>query len=667
MNDFKGTIQMTYSNVGGRRARLLSTFVAAVVLALIVLHVFALRAETQEASPGEDPSFRTDKEDFAQGRILVKLDEDTPRKVLDNANRRNDARVEERLEEVDVDVIDLPRDLTVSEAVERYDSLPGVEYAEPDFQLLPAQSTANDPDYPKLYGLNNTGQTGGTSDADIDAPEAWDLTTGSLDTTVAVIDTGVDINHPDLKGNIWTNPDEVAGNGEDDDGNGYVDDVHGWDFYNNDKTVFDAGDGDSHGTHVAGTIAAQGNNSVGVVGVNWQASIMPLKFLGPSGGYTSDAVEAIDYAVAEGVDVSNNSWGGSGKSLALQDAIARADAAGHLFVAAAGNGGSDGIGDDNDTAPSYPASYDNSNIISVAATDKSDALAGFSNFGDLTVDLGAPGVRVLSTLPGNTYGAYSGTSMATPHVTGVAALIQSQSPSLSDAQVKTRILDAAKRVPSLEGKTVTGGRLNAARTLEASAAEVTSTSLSFSASPLTVLFGRSTTLSGELTASGASTSNRTVIVEGRPVGASGFRKVGEVTTGSDGTFDLTGVKPRKNTDYRVRFNGDSGDGLEPSVSSARRVNVRVQVRLGTSTTTLDLGQKRALSGRVLPAHEGSVKMIIKRNGTKIATKSLSLNDSRYRFVYKPSRPGRYTFFTVFPKDKDHIGNRSPARSFKVVR
>lgn len=642
--------------------------VAAALFFLCAVVTSSERAGAQEASPDKDPSFRTNKEeDFAQGRILVKLDEGTPRKVLDNANRRNDAQVEERLEEVDVDVVDLPRDLTVSEAVERYDSLPGVEYAEPDFQLLPAQSTANDPDYPKLYGLNNTGQTGGTADADIDAPEAWDRTTGSLDTTVAVIDTGVDINHPDLRGNVWTNPDEISGNGKDDDGNGYVDDVHGWDFYNGDRTVFDAADGDTHGTHVAGTIAAQGNNELGVVGVNWQASIMPLKFLGPNGGYTSDAVEAIDYAVTEGVDISNNSWGGGGKSLALQDAIARADAAGHLFVAAAGNGGSDGVGDDNDTAPSYPASYGNSNIISVAATDRSDGLASFSNFGDQTVDLGAPGTRILSTLPGNTYGAYNGTSMATPHVAGVAALIKSQSSSLSDAQLKTRILDAAEQVPSLEGKTVTGGRLNAARTLEDGAAGVTSTSLSFSASPLTVLFGRATALSGELTASGASTSNRTMIVEGRPVGASGFRKVGEVTTRSDGTFGLTGVKPSKNTDYRVRFNGNSGDGLEPSVSSARRVNVRVWMSLSASTTTLDLGQRRTLSGRVSPAHGGSVKMIIKRNGTRIATKSLSLNDSRYRFVYKPSRPGRYTFLTVFPKDTDHIGNRSPAKSFRVVR
>ncbi|HET7272799.1 MAG TPA: S8 family peptidase, partial [Rubrobacter sp.] len=204
-----------------------------------------------------------------------------------------------------------------------------------------------------------------------------------------------------------------------------------------------------------------GNNGTGVTGVNWQAKIMPLKFLGPTGGYTSDAVEALDYAVKNGVKISNNSWGGGGKSQALQDAIARADSAGHLFVAAAGNGGNDGIGDNNDVTPNYPASYPNSNIISVAATDNRDRLASFSNFGVNTVDLAAPGVSILSTLPGNSYGNYSGTSMATPHVTGVAALIKSQNPTAVDGAIKAQILQFAEKKTSLENKVATGGRLNA--------------------------------------------------------------------------------------------------------------------------------------------------------------------------------------------------------------
>lgn len=644
-----------------RLVRLVLWMGAALVLCSVV--VSAGRADAQAGPAGPDPSFATSENgDFAEGRILVKLDEDTPRKVLDNANRRNNARVEERLEEVGVDVIDLPRGLKVSEAVDRYDSYLGVEYAEPDFRLQPAQVSANDPDYPKLYGLNNTGQTGGTVDADIDVPEAWSQTTGRPETLVSVIDTGVDINHPDLANNIWTNPGEVPGNGRDDDGNGYVDDVNGWDFYNGDNTVFDAGDGDEHGTHVAGTIAAEGNNDTGVTGVNWRASIMPLKFLGPNGGFTSDAIKAIDYAVAEGASISNNSWGGGGYSQSLKDAITRADAAGHLFVAAAGNGGLDGVGDDNDVTPSYPASYDNPNIISVAATDKDDELAGFSNFGERTVDLGAPGVRILSTLPGNSYGVYSGTSMATPHVTGVAALVKSENPQATDDQVKARILEAAEAKSGLQSRTVTDGRLDAARALG-----VKFTDLGLDAGNPTVLLGRATTLSGKLSTAGAPLSGETVVLEKRPVGASRFSKLGEVATGPDGAFRLTGVKPDEHTIYRARFSGNSGGGLEASVSNARRVNVRARVRLNVSTRTLKLGRKRALGGKVSPSHAGPVRLVIKRNGRTISTRNLSLNDSRYRFAYKPPRPGRYAFFTVFGRDADHLGNRSPQRSFRVVR
>jgi subtilisin family serine protease len=250
----------------------------------------------------------------------------------------------------------------------------------------------------------------------------------------------VDISHPDLKNNIWANSDEVAGNRIDDDKNGYIDDVNGYDFANNDASVYDrdpiSGTGDEHGTHVAGTIAAEGNNSLGVIGVNWKARIMPLKFLGPDGGYTSDAVEALNYAVAEGAKISNNSWGGGGFSQTLLDAINRADASGHLFVAAAGNGGSDGVGDDNDATPHYPSNYNSSNIISVAATDSKDAIAGFSNYGATSVDVAAPGVGILSTLPGDTYGSCSGTSMATPHVAGVATLAKTKAPGWDDAQLK---------------------------------------------------------------------------------------------------------------------------------------------------------------------------------------------------------------------------------------
>ena len=398
---------------------------------------------------------------FAPGEVIVVLDEQASQADLRSLNRENDASIEEDLPRSDVNVVGLPQDLTVAEAVRVYENSPDVAYAEPNFKLQPA-ATPDDPDYRDLWGLNNAGQTGGTPDADIDAPEAWDTSTGGPETVVAVIDEGVDINHRDLRNNVWTNPDEIPGNGIDDDRNGYADDVNGWDFANKDATVYDPADEDDHGTHVAGTIAAAGDNGVGITGVSWDAQVAPLKFLGADGGFTSDAVRAINYSVDEGMPISNNSWGGGGESQALQDAIARADTMGQIFLAAAGNGGPDGEGDDNDLTPYYPANYDVPNVVSVAATNDTDRLASSSNFGANTVDLAAPGVRILSTLPGNRYGWYNGTSMATPHVAGVAALIESQNPEgLDDDGIKARLLQYVDEKASLQGKVTTGGRLNA--------------------------------------------------------------------------------------------------------------------------------------------------------------------------------------------------------------
>lgn len=330
------------------------------------------------------------------------------------------------------------------------------------------ENTPDDTSYSLLWGLNNTGQTGGTPDADIDAPEAWDITTGSASVIVAVIDTGVDYNHEDLASNIWTNTGEIPGNGVDDDNNGYVDDVHGYDFVNNDGDPFDD---HGHGTHVSGTIAAVGNNGKGVVGVNWRASIMAVKFLDASGsGYTDDAINALLYAINNGAKISNNSWGGGGFSQAMLDAINAADNAGSLFVAAAGNSSSN-----NDLSPHYPSSYDAPNVISVAATDHNDLLAGFSSYGATSVDLGAPGVDIYSTVPtsGNIccsnssgYMYLSGTSMATPHVSGAAALIMSYFTNDTHLQVKQRILSTVQPIPALTGKTLTGGRLNVFNAME---------------------------------------------------------------------------------------------------------------------------------------------------------------------------------------------------------
>src|SRR5215204_6115845 len=460
-----------------QRLSLLAGILAALVFLFIVVQSTTQVAKTQTEGGVEDPSYQEGPQHkYASGEIIVKLQEQATQADLRELNASNEASIEEDLPKSNVNVVELPRDLTVQEAVQTYEASPDVEYAEPDFKLYPS-AIPNDPAFDRLWGPNNTGQStggqAGTLDADIDAPEAWNVSTGSLATVVGVIDEGMDINHPDLRDNIWRNPGEVPGDGVDNDNNGYVDDVNGYDFANDDASVYDpdpiTGRGDEHGTHVAGTIAATGDNGVGVAGVNWDAQVAALKFLGPEGGYTSDAVEALNYAVREKIPISNNSWGGGGYSQSLRDAIARADAAGHLFVAAAGNGGADGVGDDNDATPNYPSCYDVPNVISVAATDNRDALASFSNYGNITVDLAAPGVDILSTLPGNRYGYYSGTSMATPHVSGVAALIKSQKPTADDAQIKAQILQFTDPKANLTNKTTSDGRVNALRALTQSA------------------------------------------------------------------------------------------------------------------------------------------------------------------------------------------------------
>jgi subtilisin family serine protease len=286
----------------------------------------------------------------------------------------------------------LPKGMTVKEALEIYKNDPDVEYAEPNYYRY-ATATPNDTEFDNLWGLHNTGQsvngTSGTEDADLDAPEAWDITTGSSDVVIAVIDSGADYNHPDLSANIWINPGEVAGNGVDDDGNGYVDDIRGWDFVDEDNDPIDSND---HGSHVAGTIAAVGNNSTGVAGLCWAAKIMVLRFLNAFGeGDTANSIRAIEYANAKGAHVINNSWGGGGFSHALKDAI---DASSAVVVCAAGNDGTD-----NDSTPDYPASYTSSNIIAVAATDQDDNLASFSNYGATSVDVAAPGTNIYSSKP----------------------------------------------------------------------------------------------------------------------------------------------------------------------------------------------------------------------------------------------------------------------------
>ena len=341
------------------------------------------------------------------------------------------------------------------------DEDPSVEAVSPNYQRELADEITDEPGFDAEWGLHNTGQSingkTGIPDVDIDGLEALRITRGSPDLVVAVIDDGVDFSHPDLADRAWTNPGEtglLALPGVDDDGNGYVDDIHGWDFCHNDATLHD-GSEDGHGTHVAGTIAASLNGS-GVVGVAPGVKIMALKFIKDGGcGFDSMAIDAIDYAASFGVPIINASWGGVQRDLALESAIADSGA---LFVAAAGNSGQNLDSDGN----FYPAESPLANILSVAAIDQRGAKPTFSNYGAATVDIAAPGVNIYSTVPGD-WGLGTGTSMAAPHVTGVAALGLSVAPSLSTTALKARILARGVTLSGVVGKTVTGKLVNAMR------------------------------------------------------------------------------------------------------------------------------------------------------------------------------------------------------------
>ncbi|HYE14610.1 MAG TPA: S8 family serine peptidase [Pyrinomonadaceae bacterium] len=374
--------------------------------------------------------------------------------------------------------------------VQEFSERDDVLYAEPNFVIRPS-SLPNDTYFSELWGLRNTGYTSGagpgTQGADIAAEPAWDVSTGSRDVVVAVVDTGVDYNHPDLTANMWSAPApftvQIGGQ--------TIRCEAGTHGFNAITRTCDPMDDHSHGTHVAGTIGAGGNNGVGVVGVNQTASMMGLKFLAADGsGTLADALDALDFAIqakqafaaigGANVRVLSNSWGWSGQpSQALLDQINRAGENDMLFVAGAGNEGSD-----NNVVPFYPASYDAPNVVSVAATDNRDALAYFSNYGAGRVHLAAPGVFILSTIVGGSYDWFSGTSMATPHVSGAAALVLSRCP-LGTAALKDNLLGNVDQVPSLSGVTTTGGRLNVSEALLACADRGPLSSLTLSAASVT--------------------------------------------------------------------------------------------------------------------------------------------------------------------------------------
>jgi subtilisin family serine protease len=395
------------------------------------------------------------KKQHRDDELLVKFREGTPEETKKNLHRKHGAEKLKEFRSLRLHLVRLRKGMAVEEGVRLYRADPDVEYAEPNL-LYEALVTPNDPQYGQLWGM-----------ARISAPAAWNSTTGNGAVVVAVIDTGIDFGHPDLAGNVWTNPAELAGNGLDDDADGYVDDLHGIDSSLGSGNPMDD---HGHGTHVAGTIGAVGNNGIGVAGLNWNVRMMACKFLTASGsGATSDAVECLQYVKSlkdRGVNIvaTNNSWGCSGSgcySQALYDAInAQRDI---LFIAAAANNAAD-----NDRTPSYPAAYDLPNLIAVAATGASDVRAGFSNYGRRSVHLAAPGDAVLSTLPDTNnwgisggYGTLSGTSMATPHVTGLAALLKSQDANRNWVALRNLLLAGGDSLTALREVTITGRRINA--------------------------------------------------------------------------------------------------------------------------------------------------------------------------------------------------------------
>jgi subtilisin family serine protease len=443
-----------------RRATIL---LAAALIALVGALAAAAPRPPTAAARGTPRPGRGDPTAFphAADRVLVRFADDTAPALRNRAHAARRAAVRRRSRSVPgLDVVSLPPGTTVADALAAYAREPGVLYVEPDYQVR-AEAIPNDPRFGELWGLHNTGQIGryvGTPDADIDAPEAWEITTGSAGVVVAVLDTGTDLTHPDLVPNLFRNTPDCNLNGVDDDGNGWVDDCFGIDTYNGDSRPLDD---HGHGTHVAGTIGAAGDDGIGVVGVSPNVTILSCKFLNNRGeGFTSDAVACFDYVAVMksrgvGVVATNNSWGGGGFSTALLEAIETQRDLGILTVASAGNSGLD-----LDAFPQFPASFYAANVVAVAATRRQDLRSVFSNHGRRSAHLGAPGEEILSTYLGSAYRELQGTSMAAPHVTGTLALLAAQAPGRAWWENRNLLLAGGDPKPDL-ASTITGRRLNA--------------------------------------------------------------------------------------------------------------------------------------------------------------------------------------------------------------
>jgi len=423
--------------------------------------------DSRAIEQGDAPA--TEEADSGKTKILVRFRAGVTRQAIENITSRLNDDVEDRIEAVEgLEVIEDEDNRGADEVVAQYRALSEVEYAEVNSEIkLDHEGAgkhvhANDELFYKQWGLFNHGQDGGKSGADISAMQAWAVTKGSDQVVVAILDSGVDYTHPDLVHNIWTRP-EIIKAYEDEEltSEDPVDDIHGFNVVEDNG---DPMDDNGHGTHCAGIIGAEGGNDIGIAGVNWTVKIMPLRFMDADGaGTTKDAIEAINYVINRkragvNVRVISASWGSETKSRALEDVIRKAGEEGILFVAAAGNASSD-----NDLKPHYPSSYDLNNVISVAAVNRNDELTSFSNFGVTSVDLAAPGQQIVSTWLQHGFEEKQGTSMATPFVAGVAALVIAANPGISIDELRARLLGGVDPLPSLKGKVATGGRINAAK------------------------------------------------------------------------------------------------------------------------------------------------------------------------------------------------------------
>ena len=427
---------------------------------------------TEKKRPATTEEIALAETHLGRPEVLVKFKSSVSQETIDRLTARFHDRVEDRIEcDPGLDAIDDLDDANAADTVAQYAALPEVEYAEPNFEIeldttdttaVPLPLRPSDPRFEEQWALANSGQRGGKQGADISAMLAWATTTGSDKVVVAVLDSGVDYTHEDLAPNMWTRPAGVYP--YQDNELGIIDDESGFNAIDNSSDPMDE---NGHGTHCAGIIGAEGGNNIGITGVNWKVRIMPLKFMNAGGfGTTKDAIEAINYVIdrkKHGVNVRiiSASWGSTQRSRALEEVIRKAYENDILFVAAAGNASTN-----NDRSPHYPSSYNVPNVVSVAALDRNDELAKFSNYGPKSVAIAAPGVDILSTWLGNEYEEKSGTSMATPVVSGVAALIVAEHPRMSVDELKKRLLASVDPLPALKMKIATGGRINAAKALE---------------------------------------------------------------------------------------------------------------------------------------------------------------------------------------------------------